>query len=728
MSDFTTTREIAEPDEPANSLDLRAYAHVLLKRKWVILATMALVVTATVFWTLRQPKLYVATATILIDPKAPEVLGNDVQEVVQLGAGAMWWNSEYYNTQVEILTSRKLARDTVLQHDLHENPKVIGPRMLEKGSREDRIAAASGVLRSALSIQRSEENRKFGIRVTHPDAEVAAFLANAHVKTFEDYNKNLRAEGTEDASQYLSDELDAAEKNLRKSEMALFEFKKQNDILDVSLESKQNQIATSIDRYSTAFNDAKLERIELAALRKRVRQAAEVEVLESPIFDLTGSEAGKELKHQYYEELKRLNEISGTFGPKAGEFKQQQRKVDDLYAGLKREQHLAARAIDQKYAAVVETENQYKAELDRYRQEAFELEKKKPDYNPLARQEQHDAENFNKLLSRLSSSDLLGRLKTSNIRPLDEALVPGAPAFPRMDRNIALAVALSLFLGIGLAFLLEFLDRTIKSTEDVEQNVGAPVLGIIPLLPAEGRHVEQPARDLLVFREPTSRAAECCRQIRTNLLFMAADRQFETLVVSSPNPREGKSTTAMYLATTMAQSGQRVLVIDSDMRRPRLHKSLGLGRSTGLSNLIVGEATADDVIKTTDIPNLYFLPCGPTPPNPAELLMTDRFREVLGELEDRFDRVILDSPPILAVTDALVMAKQADGVVLVMKAGSTTRDDARNVARQLSDVDARVAGVVLNELDLDDKSYGYYYHYYGYSYGSGDGEKAGEAA
>jgi capsular exopolysaccharide synthesis family protein len=221
---------------------------------------------------------------------------------------------------------------------------------------------------------------------------------------------------------------------------------------------------------------------------------------------------------------------------------------------------------------------------------------------------------------------------------------------------------------------------------------------------------------MYVHQHPKSQVAESCRSLRTNIVFSYADRQLKTLVVSSANPREGKTTLVMYLGTTMAQSGQRVLLVDTDMRRPRLHTSTGVPGSKGLSNLIVGEESYDDAIKSTEIPNLYVLPCGPLPPNPAELLMSKRFGVVLEELGKRFDRVILDSPPLGAVTDAVVLSKQSDGVALVVRAGKTLRDEVKRSVRQIRDVDGQVVGVILNQLDAHDRRYGYY-SYYGYGYG-----------
>jgi capsular exopolysaccharide synthesis family protein len=287
-----------------------------------------------------------------------------------------------------------------------------------------------------------------------------------------------------------------------------------------------------------------------------------------------------------------------------------------------------------------------------------------------------------------------------------------------MKLNVALAGLLSLALGLVIVFLLEYMDRTIKSSDDVERTMRAPVLGLIPVVAevASGTSPESVRdRDLYVFQHPSSRAAECCRSIRTNILFSDADRELRVLTITSPNPREGKTTSVIYLGTTMAQSGQKVLVIDTDMRRPRLHQSMGISRDRGLSNLILGDSTYEDTIKTSDVPHLYVLPCGPTPPNPAELLLTQRFKQIMADLGERYDRIILDSPPLQAVADAAVLGRLSDGVILVAKSGKTKREDLARSARQLRDVQARIVGVVINNLDLSSRTYGYYNYAYSYA-------------
>jgi capsular exopolysaccharide synthesis family protein len=226
---------------------------------------------------------------------------------------------------------------------------------------------------------------------------------------------------------------------------------------------------------------------------------------------------------------------------------------------------------------------------------------------------------------------------------------------------------------------------------------------------------------MYIHEHPTSHVAECCRVLRTNIMFSSPDQQPKTIVVCSANAKEGKTTTVIYLGTTMAQSGQRVLLIDTDMRRPRLHVSTGVSREPGLSNLILGEDNYDEVIRPTEVPNLFVLPCGPLPPNPAELLLTKRFETVLAELGKRFTKIILDSPPLQPVTDAVLLAKRSEGVVLVARSAKTNRDELRRATKMIRTVGGNIFGLVVNELDRRARDSYYYYSYYGY--GQDEGER-----
>jgi capsular exopolysaccharide synthesis family protein len=282
---------------------------------------------------------------------------------------------------------------------------------------------------------------------------------------------------------------------------------------------------------------------------------------------------------------------------------------------------------------------------------------------------------------------------------------------PNVPLLFLFSVALGLVGGLSLAFGLEYMDDTVSSQAEIEERLGLPFLGLLPAIP-EDIAPDPLSRDLHMHRHPNSSVAECCRAIRTNLLFMSPDKPFRTMLVSSSGPREGKSTAVISLGVTMAQSGSRVLIVDTDMRRPRLHKAFGVPNDLGVSSLVVGEGSLDAAVKSTEVANLFVLPCGPIPPNPAELLHTGAFKDLLKSVSAKFDRVILDSPPIGPLTDAVILGTQVDGVVLVLKAGETSREMVKRTARALIDVKARMFGVVLNQADLADPRYGQYYYAY----------------
>ncbi|MEZ4401399.1 MAG: polysaccharide biosynthesis tyrosine autokinase [Kofleriaceae bacterium] len=705
----------AEPE--ALSASVRRYLQILRKRMWVVIACVAVGVTGAVLYTMRLPKIYQATATVVVNPQAPRVFGNQVDEVFELGTGSYWSNQEYYNTQLDIITSFPLARETVAKLDgttpFYEKlaPKAQHPTLTDA----ERLDLAAEVLKGMLSAAQAKESRIVGVSVNNVDPELAKALANEHVHSYLANMRGKRVKGTDKVSKFLATEGDAAELDLRNAEEKLYEFRKSHDILSVSLEDKQSILAADITRYSAALGDARVKRTELGSQVKKAQALKGEEVMESPVFALVGaSESYDTLKNQYQLEKQKLDEVKSLWGPKSDNYTQQQRKVDQIYAGLEAEARRAVRELEVRYSAAQSTESALVAELERLKQEAIALGPMAIEYNRLARAQKSAEENVNMLSNRLRTSEQEGRNEQTNVEEHEYARA-AALVYPRMRVNVVLAFMATLLLGVGLAFLLDYLDRTIKTAEDVERLVGAPLLGIIPIVTdLNGDDPKaQVDRDLYVFRNPTSQAAECCRSIRTNILFSAADRQMKTITVSSPRPREGKTTTTLYMGTTMAQSGQRVLLVDTDLRRPRLHKSLGVSKNRGLTNLILGDATIDDVIKSTDIPNLFILPCGPQPPNPAELLLTNRFKQVLAELESRFDRILLDSPPVLAVTDAVVLSRLSSGVMLIAQAGKTLLDDVAFSARQFRDVDAPILGVILNDMDITDRRYGGYYYAYG---------------
>lgn len=721
VSTAPPTTETAEDTEQVFNFDLRRYVKALRRYLFPLVALIALAVTGAVIYTSRQPKIYEAKASIQIEPRLPDLLGQGEAGMLSMTTGGQ----DYYKQQRQVLASYSLIKQTVLDHQLV-------PRLVTEAERASlRPEAATDLavdrLQKAMVIKYPDQDRIMYVVVRGTDAPGIAEIANAHVTTYLAYAKGLLAGDTTATSKALSVEFDQAAQKLQESEAKLFQFQKDNELLAVPLEDRQNLVASNITAYTVKLNDARIKRIELGSKLERMKKASQLDVLESPILMMGDKSAFDAMRAQYYAEHNQFIQLEKEVGPKNPEYVKQKLKMDDIYAALQSEARRMVGGVQETYEAALTNERALIAEVERYKKEAFDLGPKIVIYNDLLRTKKNWEDKYNILRGRLSTSEMTGRMNNqmtpTQVKRLDDAREPTVPVSPSLKTNVAVATALALFLGIGLIFLSVFLDRTIKTTSDAQQATGVPVLGFIPMLDA---NTDNRTRDLYVHEHPKSLIAESCRALRTNILFSAADRSQSRLIVTSANQREGKTTSVIYLGTTMAQSGQRVLLIDTDMRRPRLHESTGVSRQTGLSNLILGDQNYDDVIKTTDIPNLFVLPCGPLPPNPAELLMTKRFATVLDELAKRFDRIILDSPPVQAVTDAVVLSKLVDGVILVVRADKTLRDDAKRSSKQIKDVGGRVFGVIVNEINAGDRSYYSYGYGYGYGYDAKDPEPAAE--
>ena len=385
--------------------------------------------------------------------------------------------------------------------------------------------------------------------------------------------------------------------------------------------------------------------------------------------------------------------------------------------------------METSYQAKVREEHKAKQRLAKVKAEALEVNKKSLDYGRLKREADNASALYQLVIKRQKEATLSSLQETNNVYKLDAAILAERPVHPRVKLNILLAAVVGLLGGIGLAFFLEYLDNTFKGQDDIERLLRIPFLGIIPSIkldPGPEERSELKIRDNYLISHPKSTVAESCRTVRTNILFMSPENPVRRLLITSASPQEGKSTVCINLGITMAQSGSKVVMLDTDMRRPRLHKTFGIKTGVGLTTAILGEADLTKVTHASEVPGLDLIPCGPIPPNPTELFHTERFRKMVEELSERYDRVLFDSPPVLVVADPLILSSMMDGVVLVVKSASTSSDLARRAVRQLRDVNAPILGSVINDLDLEHRDYGYYYYrQYGYYYGEKETDVTG---
>jgi capsular exopolysaccharide synthesis family protein len=699
----------------ASEFDARAYLRVIKKRWGLIVLTIAVVVGAAAAWTMQKPKIYEAMATVIIDPQAPKVL--PTQDVVELGAGNFWDSHEYYNTQARILRSRWLAQEVVRRYPNLLANKAVAGRVA--GREQD---AAESYIQGGMVVAPVRESRIFGIGFRDTDPQLAAELANDVVAVYIEQNRAVKLAATNEATRWVAKQLDEARSELSRSETALYDFKKENNILSVNQEERQNLISKALDGFSTALNDTKRKRIDLQARRRAVMALMSGDDTNVPSSYVAESQTIGPLRAAYLDERRKLRALTDRYGEKWPEVEAQQVRLKSSLDDLRAEGQRLLRSIDAEINALLESEGRYGAEVARLTAEAFALNQKEIEYKRLTRDAVNTEQVYSLLLKRLNESGLQAQDQTNNIRPLDTAEVPTVPSEPRLRQAVAFAFLGGLVLALLLAFFLEQIDRSVKSQEDVEQGLGLPFLGLIPSVK---QAADTPIRELFIVKHPKSSVAESCRVVRTNILFCSPDRPLRTMLVTSPNPLEGKTMMTVNLGVAMAQNGSRTLLVDTDMSRPRLHRILQASVEHGVSRVIVGEGSLEDAIKSTDVPNLFILPCGPLPPNPAELLQTERFLSLVKRLGEKFDRVLFDSPPVMAVTDATILSRIMDGTIIVARASRTGRDSLARTAGQIKAVGSNLVGIVLNDVDLSAPGYHRYYAYKYQYYSIPDTEKKG---
>jgi capsular exopolysaccharide synthesis family protein len=387
-------------------------------------------------------------------------------------------------------------------------------------------------------------------------------------------------------------------------------------------------------------------------------------------------------------------------------------KIKTAQQTLSDEIEKAKNNVKAEYDAAVVKEGQLETALTKQKNEVIGADSLTMQYNALKREADSNRKLYENLLERTKETGVSGEFKGSNVTIVDRAEVPRTPVLPQVRRDLMVAAFGGCLLAFALAFGFEYIDSRIKTPDEVKAYLNIPCLGMVPVVPIKNQHGETP----LLNGEATAAFSEAIRAVRTAVLFASADEGSRSIVVTSTGPHEGKTLVASSLAIALAQTGQRTIVLDADMRRPRMHEALGRSQEPGLSNLLVGDATLTDAVRPTTVQNLWILPAGHIPPNPAELLGSKKYDELLAELKRRFDTVVIDAPPVMPVTDAALLAHTAGGVLFVIGAEMTPRQSAAAAIEQLSNANAKFLGAVLNRVHIERHAY-YYSAYYHKAYG-----------
>jgi polysaccharide biosynthesis transport protein len=711
-------------EAPRGGFSLASLWTGVRKNWWLTSLVAFVVVLATAFYTLGQTKLYQAKATILFDPQPPRPLGNDVQQVVDVSQSSYWNNKEYYKTQFWILKSRQLASIVVRDLNLNKDASFIRNKPISSGGAAMQITVeqAADILSSRLEVEAVRDSRLAEVRYTDADPQRAQKILSRICDSYVDSNLDQILESTNAAVDWLRGQLVTLKGDLESSELALHDYKKDKNVLSVSIDDQSNMLRTEMTRLNEVLTDLRARREHAQARRAELMKIEASDPADLPAQELMASGVLQELRASYVQASRNLEAARATGkGDEHPEVKALRATLEESRRAILLEVKNIQRVVDSDWDGLNREVSGLSGLLEDAKQRALDLNLLEIEYKRLQRDKETNERLYGIVTERTKESDLTRMLRINNIRVVERPLKPAAPVSPVVPLNLGMGAIAGLLLGVALAIGREQLDRSIKTPEDLEQAHGILFLGLLPALqaPEKGRRAkpavpaEDHAPELIVHFEPNSGTAEAARALRTNILYMSPDRPYQTLLVTSAGPSEGKTTVASCIAVAMAHAGHRVVLLDCDMRRPRVHKVFGLSNETGVTTALVDQSSIDEIVHDTVVPNMKVICTGPIPPNPSELLHSDSFARLLDDLRSRFDRVIIDSPPIVPVTDAAILATQVDGTILIVRAFQTSRDLVRRAKRALNDVGAHLVGSVLNAVELDRPEYGYYrYQYY----------------
>jgi exopolysaccharide transport family protein len=731
-------------------IDLRDYLRVVLKRKWTIITVFAVTVITVMIHAFTATPIYKATTRLIIDKENPNVVS--IQEVMAVDASG----TDYYQTQYKIIESRSVAAEVIRRMRLDQNEEFVAKPKDDLISNITRsISEAFTSLKDRLfSLFRTEtpssegpeeeidhklvpaflnrievtpirNSRLVDISFEAKDPALAAKITNSLAAAFIDQNLETKLRAVQDAVKWLHTRIEEERKKVEKAEQALLKYKEKHDIITDFSSDVEKVTAQKLAQINAQVVEAESKRVEAET---RYQQAAALtgspDMLDS-IPEVLNNDLIRQIKAMEVDLYKRMSELSKKYGEQHPQMQAIESELKTLQKRKGQEITRVINSLRNEYKVAEAREKSLKASLEKQKRESLDLNQKAIEYTVLSRETESAKQMYELLIKRFKETSLTEDMRTGNIRIIDRAQVPKAPVRPKRALNILLAVLLGMISGVGLAFFFEYLDNTIKLPEDILRYLRVPYLGPVPAMALNGNPESREKPELVALHSPKSTASEAYRGIRTGILFSSADKPPQALLISSAAPQEGKTSTSLNLAISMAQAGGKTILLDCDMRKPSLHKVLGYPRDKGMSSILVGNCELRDALITTQVPNLDIIPCGPIPPNPSEILGSPRMSKLMELLRKSYSRIIIDSPPITAVTDAVVLGRMVDGTVLVIRAGATPRDIVRNGLSQLKGVNSPILGVVLNGVDMDRDGY-YYYQYYYYYYGE-DGERKKKA-
>lgn len=752
--------------DPDGGIHLREVWRILRKRKWLV-ATIAIIVTTLVTIEVhRTPSVYRAETTIEVAKDSSAVLKTNSQ-VIKID------DTDNINTNRIIFKSRPMLEDVVVLLKLDQNPRFIeslhkksvvdavrdiayrmtgrligdtsilpkpskpetGVRLIERATEESkRLAPYVSILKNKLNVESIEESNVLRIYFDHTDPQIAADVVNTAASNFIQRNFERKTSRYTDTSSWLDRSTRELKSKVQQAEQALADYTQRNGIF--SIEGKESLTTEKLTTLHGQAVRAETDRMLKQSLYEDV-QKGRVAQLPEAFADAKTRELMAELGKLRVESA----ELSIRFGPENPRVAEVRSKMKSLEDQINEARGTLSDKLKADYERAIRDERSIKSALDRAKSEAVQQNQAAIQFSILKQDVDTAKSLYTDFLQKTKQADLELAEQPNNLRVIEPAETPTSPVGPMRFRTILIGLMVSLIAGMGLAFFLEYLDNTVKSVEDIGRIAQLPTLAVIPSISTisqraalQGkRKTEHVARittgidqagqaetnklTKMVTLDQLSSVVEAYRMLRTSVLLSAAGNPPKTILFTSGQPGEGKTTTAINTAISLSQLGCSVLLIDADLRRPTVHRVFKMNQTQGLSTWLSRQVEIDSLIHKLWVPNLSILPCGPIPPNPAELISSERMKEALRVLSEKYDHILIDSPPLTNVTDPVILSTMVDGVILVVQAGRSTRDIVRRARHELSSVGAKIFGVVLNNLDIKREGYGSYLSTYQYGYG-----------
>lgn len=730
------------PFQHEEELHLRDYWNIIMRRKWIVIASLLIVVTTVAIMTFHAKSIYMATTTLKIE-KEQTITGKMSDSAYEPD---YWYDDEtFYQTQLMVLKSKSLATRVVRSMKLPREPKLSADPVLSEKKTEDAATAPSpshveedmdaGLVNGfmgGLVIAQEPKTRIIRLSYVSENPEFAAKAVNATARAYIEFNLENKFEATLHAKEWLEKQLEDMKAKVERAEEALNKYVAQNGIVLLTetasatgeSDSKgfsgptQSIMSKRLAELSSQLVLATTERITKESLyREALRSGSDVSTSV-----LNASPQVQSARKDYAALQTEYMQLSKIYKPDYPKMVRLKEQMNQVKGRIDDEVSKAVLGLKGDYQAAVKKEESLRSAFDNLRKETLDMNDKMVQYQILKREADTNRELYSGLLQRLKEVGVTATISASNITILDRAEVPKSPYKPDRKKNLALALVLGLFGGLGLAFFVEYLDNTLKTPEDIERTIHLPSLGFVPQLEKSG---QLKGVALLTFEGTKSPITEAFRSIATFIMFSSAGRPPKTILVTSPQKGDGKTTTVVNLALSLSQSNDKgkCIVIDADMRRPQIHKIFGLDNSVGLSSFLSGQIEFPEnngFIKKTKFERIDVITHGVVPPDPSELLSSYRMRDLITYLFPLYQFIILDSPPVLGLADSLVMSTFADGVIVVTKAGETPKDAVNQAKKLLLGINAKILGVILNQTKESHLKYGSYYHHYSHYYEDSD--------